>query len=90
MERELHGALSGQKHYQGLYESVCREYERLWSEVVAAAPPASHAPLSRPVSADVGAWSLEWIQGEDGFGAAVAHEVSITDDGMLEGVSGNG
>lgn len=32
MERQLQGALTLQKQYQGLYEAACLEYERLWNE----------------------------------------------------------
>lgn len=90
MERELQGALSGQKHYQGLYESLCSEYERLWSEMIASAP-ASNASLSRHSSMDMSEWPLEWMQGEDGGGAVGgSHDLSVTGGMMLDDVTGNG
>lgn len=92
MERELQGAISGQKHYQGLYESLCSEYERLWSEMVASAP-ASNASLSRHSSMDMSEWPLEWMQGEDGDGVVpvgAPHDLSVTGSMMLEDVTENG
>lgn len=89
MERELQGALSTQKHYQALYESVCREYEQLLSEMVASAP-ASNASMSRPPSVDFSEWPLEWMQSEDGIGAVGSHEVPVTGSRLLEDVTGNG
>lgn len=92
MERELQGAISGQKHYQGLYESLCSEYERLWSEMIASAP-ASNASLSRPSSMDMSEWPLEWMPGDDGDGVVGAPpDLSVTGSMMLqvEDVTGNG
>lgn len=33
MEQELSDAVNLQKHYQGLYETLFVEYEKLWNEI---------------------------------------------------------